>query len=60
MPTNTSTQTRLLWLVLCMALPFSGLLIWLQNQSEQAALQAVYTRLSSIAGGARRRYGPVL
>jgi PAS domain S-box-containing protein len=51
MPTNTSTQTRLLWLVLSMALPFSGLLIWLQSESEQAAEQAVYSRLSSIAGG---------
>ena len=51
MPSNTSTQTRLLWLVLSMVLPFSGLLIWLQIQSEQAAEQAVYSRLSSIAGG---------
>ena len=51
MPTTSKIQTRLLWLVLSVVLPFGALLLWLQTQNERAAQDAVYARLMGIATG---------
>ena len=45
----TSLQTRLVYLVLGVVLPFSALLIWFQTQDEQKAREAVYGRMSGQA-----------
>ncbi len=52
-----SIQTRLIWLVLVVVLPFSALLVWYQIRDEQDAREAVYARMEAHATATAGRIG---